>query len=107
MSRAILAETTMTIKREVKKTWRPATILAHGGQLRSQYKETAEAIFMTSGYVYQSAGEAEAAFDNSQPRYVYSRFGNPTVSMFEERLALLEGAEAARATASGMAAVFA
>lgn len=100
-------ETTMTIKRDIKESWRPATRLVHGGQLRSQYKETAETIFMTSGYVYQSAQEAEAAFDNSQPRFVYSRFGNPTVSMFEERLALLEGAEVARATSSGMAAVFA
>ena len=97
----------MTIKREIKDSWRPATRLVHGGQLRSQYKETAETIYMTSGYVYESAEEAEAAFDNSQPRFVYSRFGNPTVSMFEERLALLEGAEAARATGSGMAAVFA
>lgn len=97
----------MTVKRDIKDIWRPATRLVHGGQLRSQYKETAEAIYMTSGYVYESAEEAEAAFDNSQPRFVYSRFGNPTVSMFEERLALLEGAEACRATASGMAAVFA
>jgi len=97
----------MTIKREIKKSWRPATSLVHGGQLRSQYQETAEAIFMTSGYVYKNAEEAEAAFDNSRPRFVYSRFGNPTVSMFEDRLALLEGAELARATASGMAAVFA
>jgi O-succinylhomoserine sulfhydrylase len=62
---------------------------------------------MTSGYIYDSAEEAEAAFNNSQPRFVYSRFGNPTVAMFEERMADLEGAEAARATASGMAAVFA
>ena len=97
----------MTIKRDVQPSWRPATRMVHGGQLRSQYKETAEAIYMTSGYVYGSAEEAEAAFDNSQPRFVYSRFGNPTVAMFEERMALLEGAEAARATASGMAAVFA
>jgi O-succinylhomoserine sulfhydrylase len=97
----------MTIKREIQPNWRPATRMVHGGQLRSQFKETAEAIYMTSGYVYGSAEEAEAAFDNSQPRFVYSRFGNPTVAMFEERMALLEGAEAARATASGMAAVFA
>jgi len=79
----------------------------HGGLTRSQHAETAEAIYMTSGYVYQSAEEAQAAFDNSKPRFVYGRFGNPTVAMFEERMALLEGAEAARATASGMAAVFA
>ncbi|TXH36272.1 MAG: O-succinylhomoserine sulfhydrylase [Rhodospirillaceae bacterium] len=97
----------MTVKREIQPDWRPATRLVHGGQLRSQFKETSEAIFMTSGYVYQTAEEAEAAFDNSRPRFVYSRFGNPTVSMFEERMALLEGAEMARATASGMAAVFA
>src|SRR5258706_59698 len=91
----------MTIKREIKDSWRPATRLVHGGQLRSQYKETAETIYMTSGYVYESAEEAEAAFDNSQPRFVYSRFGNPTVSMFEERLALLEGAVAALAHEAG------
>jgi O-succinylhomoserine sulfhydrylase len=62
---------------------------------------------MTSGYVYGSAEEAEAAFANTKPRFVYSRFGNPTVQMFEQRMALLEGTEAARATATGMAAVFA
>ena len=94
-------------KRDIKKSWRPATKLVHAGQLRSQFKETAETIYMSSGYVYESAEEAEAAFDNSQPRFVYSRFGNPTVSMFETRMATLEGAEAARATSSGMAAVFA
>ncbi|MET1029195.1 MAG: O-succinylhomoserine sulfhydrylase [Dongiaceae bacterium] len=97
----------MTVKRDIKPSWRPATRMVHGGQQRSQFKETAEAIYMTSGFVYQNAEEAEAAFDNSQPRFVYSRFGNPTVSMFEERMALLEGAEVARATGSGMAAVFA
>jgi O-succinylhomoserine sulfhydrylase len=100
-------EAMMTVKREIKKSWRPATTLVHAGQLRSQFKETAETIYMSSGYVYESAEEAEAAFDNSQPRFVYSRFGNPTVSMFEARMAALEGAEAARATSSGMAAVFA
>ena len=96
----------MTIKREIQPNWRPATRMVHGGQLRSQYKETAEAIYMTSGYVYASAEEAEAAFDNSQPRFVYSRFGNPTVAMFQERLRLLDGAQACFGTASGMAAVF-
>lgn len=84
----------------------PATRLVHGGQLRSQFDETAEALFLNSGYVYGSAAEAEAAFANEGSRYVYSRFRNPTVQMFEDRLALLEGAEACRATASGMAAVF-
>ena len=94
-------------KRAIRPEWGLGTKMVHGGQSRSQHAETAEAIYMTSGYVYHSAQEAEAAFDNSKPRFVYGRFGNPTVSMLEERMALLEGAEAARATASGMAAVFA
>ena len=87
--------------------WRLATKLVQGGLLRSNFNETSEAIFMTSGYVYGSAEEAEAAFANTKPRFVYSRFGNPTVQMFEKRMALLEGTEDARATATGMAAVFA
>lgn len=97
----------MTVKRDIKASWNAATKLVHAGQTRSQFKETSETIYMTSGYVYETAEEAEAAFDNSQPRFVYSRFGNPTVSMFEQRMAAIEGAEAARATSSGMAAVFA
>ncbi len=84
-----------------------ATRLVRGGLARSQFDETAEAIYATSGYVYSSAAEAEAAFAGEHDRYIYSRYGNPTVSVFEERLRLLEGAEAAMATASGMAAVFA
>lgn len=84
----------------------PQTQMVHGATLRSGFDETAEAVFMNSGYVYGSAEEAEAAFDGSLERFVYSRFRNPTVQMFEDRLALLEGAEACRATASGMAAVF-
>jgi O-succinylhomoserine sulfhydrylase len=100
-------EAIMTVKRDIKPSWKAATKLVHAGQLRSQFKETAETIYMSSGYVYESAEEAEAAFDNSKPRFVYSRFGNPTVAMFEGRMAALEGAEAARATSSGMAAVFA
>lgn len=84
-----------------------ATLLVHGGGLRSQYTETSEALYMTSGYVYASAEEAESAFTNDGSRYVYSRYANPTVSMFEERLRLIEGAEVCRGTASGMAAVFA
>jgi O-succinylhomoserine sulfhydrylase len=87
--------------------WRLATKLVQGGVRRSPFGETCEAIFMTSGYVYGSAEEAEAAFANTKPRFIYSRFSNPTVQMFEDRMALLEGAEAARATATGMAAVFA
>src|SRR5213080_3634471 len=85
----------------------PATILVRGGTERSAYDETSEALFMTSGFVYGSAAEAEAAFKQDGSRYVYSRYRNPTVTMFEERLRLIEGAEACRATASGMAAVFA
>ncbi len=85
----------------------PATLLVRGGSERSGYEETCEALFLTSGFVYGSAAEAEAAFKQDGSRYVYSRYRNPTVTMFEERLRLIEGAEACRATASGMAAVFA
>ncbi len=84
-----------------------ATKLIRGGLSRTHFNETAEAIFPTSGYVYGSAAEAEAAFAGEVERYIYSRYGNPTVSMFEERLRLVEGAEACMATASGMAAMFA
>ncbi|MDH3476100.1 MAG: O-succinylhomoserine sulfhydrylase [Rhodospirillales bacterium] len=87
--------------------WRRQTELVRGGLQRSPFEETSEAIYMTSGYVYGSAEEAEAAFKGEAQRYVYSRYGNPTVTTFEDRLRLLEGAEACRATASGMAAVFA
>ena len=87
--------------------WRDATRLVRGGTQRSGFDETSEAIFMTSGYVYDSAEDAEKAFKGETDRYIYSRYGNPTVTMFEERLALLEGASHCVATASGMAAVFA
>src|SRR5438045_1920466 len=83
----------------------PATLLVHGGILRSQFGENAEAIFMTQSYVYDSAEQAERRFKGEDPGFIYSRYANPTVTMFEERMRLLEGAEAARATASGMAAV--
>ena len=86
-------------------TWSPETQLVHGGVLRSQFAETSEALFLTQGYVYKSAEQAEARFKGESPGYQYTRFGNPTVSMFEERMSLLEGAEDARATATGMAAV--
>lgn len=85
--------------------WRPATELVHGGTLRSQFGETSEALFLTSGYVYRTAEEAEARFKGEADGFVYSRYSNPTVAMFEERMCRLEGAEAARGTASGMAAV--
>lgn len=86
--------------------WRADTNSVRGGTLRSNFEETSEALFLTQGYVYGSAGEAEAAFKGEVDHFVYSRYGNPTVSMFEERLRLLEGAEACFATATGMAAVF-
>ncbi len=88
-------------------TWRPATQMVRGGTQRSAFDETGEAIYMTSGYVYASPEEAEAAFKGEIDRFVYSRYGNPTVAMFEQRLALLEGAKFCNGTASGMAAVFA
>jgi O-succinylhomoserine sulfhydrylase len=87
------------------KTLRPATQLVHGGTMRSQYGETAEALFLTSGFVYDNAEQAEATFKGEVEHYQYTRFGNPTVNMLEQRLALLEGAEACIATATGMAAV--
>lgn len=86
--------------------WQPDTVSVRGGLTRSGFDETAEALFLTSGYVYGSAAEAEAAFAGDVDRFIYSRYGNPTVAMFEERFRQLEGAEAAWATASGMSAVF-
>lgn len=86
--------------------WHPDTLAVRGGLRRSDADETSEALFLTSGFVYASAAEAEQAFAGELDRYVYSRYANPTVSVFEERLRALEGAEAAQATASGMAAVF-
>jgi O-succinylhomoserine sulfhydrylase len=85
--------------------YRPETRLVHSGTLRSQYAETSEALFVTQGFVYDTAEQCEARFKGEDPGYIYSRFSNPTVSMFERRMIELEGAEAARATATGMAAV--
>ncbi len=87
--------------------YRIATRLVHAGGQRTPYGETSEALFLTSGFTYLSAEEAEAAFDGSKPHYQYSRFGNPTVTMLEDRLAAVEGAEACRVTATGMAAIHA
>jgi len=87
------------------KNWRLATKMVRGGTNRSQFGETSEGLFLTSGYVYPSAEEAAARFAGESEGMIYSRFANPTVGMFEERMALLEGADAARATATGMAAV--
>ena len=86
---------------------RPATLLVHGGIERTNFGETTEALFLTSGFVYDSAEQAEATFTGAVSHYQYSRFGNPTVAMLEKRLALLEGAEACLCTATGMAAVHA
>jgi O-succinylhomoserine sulfhydrylase len=90
---------------ETPKHLRPASLLVHGGTTRSQYGETTEALFLSSGFVYDSAEQAEQTFLGEVEHFQYSRFGNPTVQMLENRLALLEGAEACRATATGMAAV--
>jgi O-succinylhomoserine sulfhydrylase len=81
------------------------TELVHGGTLRSQFGETSEALFLTQGHVYDSAEQCEARFVGEDPGFIYARFSNPTVAMFEKRMAMFEGAEAARATATGMAAV--
>jgi O-succinylhomoserine sulfhydrylase len=85
--------------------WSPETQLVHGGTLRSAFAETSEALFLTQSYVYESAEQAEERFKSEAGGYIYSRYSNPTVAMFEERMRLLEGADAARATATGMAAV--
>src|SRR6185312_1041058 len=103
----VMAMSKPVLSPEILSELSPQTLLVRGGATRSAYAETCEALFMTSGFVYGSAAEAEAAFANEGSRFVYSRYRNPTVAMFEERLRLLEGAEACRATASGMAAVFA
>ncbi|SFV25705.1 O-succinylhomoserine sulfhydrylase [Hyphomicrobium facile] len=85
--------------------WRPATALVHGGVTRSDWGETSEALHLTQGFVYKSAEQAEARFKQEDPGFQYTRFGNPTISMFEDRLKIFEGAEECRATATGMAAV--
>ncbi|HTX48446.1 MAG TPA: O-succinylhomoserine sulfhydrylase [Caulobacteraceae bacterium] len=87
------------------KDWEVPTRLVRGGSMRSEYGETAEALYLTQSFLYETAEAADARFAGSNPGYIYSRYGNPTTQMFEERLALLEGAEGCRAAASGMAAV--
>jgi O-succinylhomoserine sulfhydrylase len=84
---------------------RPATQLVHGGITRSGFGETSEAIYLTQGFVYDSSEAAEARFKGEDPGFIYSRYANPTNDMFEKRMCLMEGAEDARATASGMAAI--
>ncbi len=97
----------MDAKKTDPANWRSATKLVRGGTERSPFQETSEGLFLTSGYVYDSAEEAERAFTGDVQRYMYSRYANPTVNMFEDRLALLEGAEYCVATATGMAAAYA
>ncbi|KIZ48168.1 MULTISPECIES: O-succinylhomoserine sulfhydrylase [Rhodopseudomonas] len=94
-----------TIKAPSTTNYRRETRLVHAGTLRSQYGETSDAIFLTQGFVYASAEECEARFTGDDPGFQYSRFSNPTVSAFEQRMVEFEGAEAARSTATGMAAV--
>ncbi|NTF86005.1 O-succinylhomoserine sulfhydrylase [Agrobacterium rhizogenes] len=89
----------------MSKTWRPATQLVHSGTLRSQFGETSEAIYLTQGFVYDTSEAAEARFKGETDGFIYARYGSPTNDMFEKRMCALEGAEDARATASGMAAV--
>ncbi|HYZ47326.1 MAG TPA: aminotransferase class I/II-fold pyridoxal phosphate-dependent enzyme [Sphingomonas sp.] len=91
--------------RSITAKWRPATLAVRGGTARSEWGETSEAIFLTSGYAYDCAGDAAARFAGEQQGMTYSRLQNPTVEMLEHRIALLEGAEAARCMASGMAAM--
>ena len=96
----------MTEQTKDSASWRADTRSIHGaGEMRSQYGETSEALYLTSSYVYPSPEEAAKRFTGDSDGYIYSRYGNPTVSMFEERMRLLEGAQAAMATSSGMAAV--
>src|SRR2546421_3414349 len=85
--------------------YRPETRLVHSGTLRSQYGETSEALFLTQGFVYDSAEQCEARFKGDEPGFIYSRYSNPSISMFEGGMMELEGAEAGRSTATGMAAV--
>ena len=90
----------------MSKDWNTRTKLVHAGTRRSQYGEVSEAIFLTQGFVYDSAEQAAQRFERlGEDEFIYARYGNPTVAMFEERIAALEGAEDAFATASGMAAV--
>ena len=96
---------TKDAKPEKPKQWRAQTMMVRGGTTRSQYGETSEALYLNSGFVYESPEQQSARMAGDEPGYIYSRYANPTVRMFEERLAQLEGAEDCRATASGMAAI--
>ena len=82
----------MAINKPVQDSWRPQTLAVRGGTKRSEFGETGEAIYATSGYVYEYAEQAEDAFKDRVDRFIYSRFSNPTVDMFQGRMALMEGA---------------
>ena len=97
----------MAINKPVQDSWRAQTLAVRGGTKRSEFGETGEAIYATSGYVYEYAEQAEDAFKDRVDRFIYSRFSYPTVDMFQDRMALMEGAAVGKATATGMAAVFA
>ena len=103
MSNFTASKTTMSASPTAH--YRPETRLVHSGTLRSEFGETSEALFLTQGYVYDSAEQCEARFKGEDPGYIYSRYSNPTIGMFERRMIELEGAEAGRSTATGMAAV--
>ena len=100
-----MSDNNSKISKERFATLNDATKLVHGGTIRSEFGETSESLFLTSGYVYDSAESAEARFKGDEEGYIYSRFMNPTIKMFEERMIALEGADDARATATGMAAI--
>ena len=97
----------MAINKPVQDSWRAQTLAVRGGTKRSEFGETGEAIYATSGYVYEYAEQAEDAFKDRVDRFIYSRFSNPTVDMFQDRMSLMEGAAVGKATATGMSAVFA
>jgi O-succinylhomoserine sulfhydrylase len=100
-----MSKTTASRSAASTNRYRPETRLVHSGTLRSQFGETSEAMFLTQGYVYDTAEQCEARFKGEDPGYIYSRYSNPTIAMFERRMIELEGAEACRSTATGMAAV--
>ena len=91
----------MAVNKPVQDSWRAQTLAVRGGTRRSEFGETGEAIFATSGYVYEYAEQAEDAFRDRVDRFIYSRFSNPTVDMFQDRMALIEGADMGKATATG------
>jgi len=105
MSKSTLSKPALSKSTAATAHYRPETRLVHSGTLRSEFGETSEGLFLTQGYVYDTAELCEARFKGEDPGYIYSRYSNPTIAMFERRMIELEGAEACRSTATGMAAV--